>query len=100
MSDKEFGDLIFKCLTIDSETQDGAIAKFVSKGNDVYFLKKTGTLTKIGSKVNFSNAAVKLADAYSQHVKKVNTPFVFDGEEVPQTIIGNMMYENEGFLYS
>lgn len=100
MSDKEFKDLIFKCLTIDGETRDGAVAKFISKGDDIYFLKKTGALTKAVGKVNFSNAAVKLADAYSQHVKKSNTPFVFDGEEVPQTIIGNVIYKNEGFLHS
>lgn len=100
MSDKEFGDLVFKRFTIDGETQDGAIAKFASKGDNIYFLKKTGTLVKIGSKVNFSNAAVKLADAYSQHVKKTNVPFVFDGEEVPQTGIGTMLYKDEGFLYS
>lgn len=101
MTDKDFCDIVIGCLTIDGSTQDGAIVKFKSKGNDIYYLDAVNSsLTKIGSKLNFNKDAIKLASAYSQHVKKMNMPFVFDGEEVPQTINGMKMYRENGYKFS
>jgi len=102
MSDKDFHDIILGCLTIDGITQDGAIIRFKDSNiNNIYYLNAANdTLTVIGSKINFSANAIKLSNAYSQHVKKINMPFVFDGEEIPQTILGEQMYSKFGYCHS
>ena len=102
MTDKDFHDIVLGCLTIDGITQDGAIIRFKDSNiNNIYYLNAANdTLSVIGSKINFSTNAIKLSNAYSQHVKKMNMPFVFDGEEVPQTILGEQMYSKFGYCHS
>ena len=100
MTDKDFCDIVIGCLTIDGETQDTALIRFESKGNDIYLVDINGKLMKIGSKLNFNKDAIKLSNAYSQHVKKMDVPFMFDGEEVPQSNMGKMLYEKEGYVFS
>lgn len=102
MTDKDFHDIVLGCLTIDGITQDGAIIRFKDSDiNNIYYLNAANdTLTVIGSKINFSANTIKLSNAYSQHVKKMNMPFVFDGEEVPQTILGEQMYSKFGYYHS
>lgn len=101
MTDKDFLDVVADCLIIDGTTQDGAIVRFRDKNSkNIYFYDvKSDALTCIGSKVNFNKDAIKLSNAYSQHVKKMNMPFVFDGEETPQTILGMRMYTENGYKF-
>ena len=101
MTDKDFCLVVIGCLTIDGEVQDSAIIRFSEKDDkNIYLIDANENLTKIGTKVNFDKDAVKLAKAYSQHVKKMDMPFVFDGEEVPQSNFGKMLYEKEGYVFS
>ena len=41
----------------------------------------------------------KISQAYSQHVKILNTPFVFEGVEVPATNMGKQIAEKYNFNY-
>jgi hypothetical protein len=60
-----------------------------------------GTINALGN-VDFFGSEVtlnKIAQAYSQYVKKMNVPFVFEGVEVPGSISGRREFKQCGLLY-
>ena len=72
--------------------QDGAVYR---TGNDINILEKNGNTFKIGSGMSLG----KIAQGYSQHVKKTNVPFTFEGVEVPSTNIGRRLFQEAGLSY-
>lgn len=89
MDQEEFKNLIQK-LTADFQ-QDASI---ISIDSVIYIIESTGKMTKIGSGVTLN----KINQAYSQHIKKMNVPFVFEAE-VPSSNGGRMVFEKSGLLY-
>jgi len=76
--------------------QDGAVIRIGELfGDEVRIVERTGSTFPIGKSLEVG----KIAQAYSQHVKKLNTPFVFEGVEVPATIIGKKIAKQRGFNY-
>lgn len=96
MTDEDFCSTIVGCLTIDGETQDAALIKFESKPGHYYLLTPQSKLMAIGTKLTVG----KISQAYSQHVKKMDVPFAFEGEEVPDTNFGKQLYRKLGFAYT
>lgn len=77
MSQDDFEKILKDAMTIDNRTQDGVVIRDV---DGVYkIMDKTGARFEIGKVLVLG----KIAQAYSQHVKKINTPFVFEGLEIP-----------------
>lgn len=87
MTTKQFKDTIQKHLK--KFDQDGAVIKTSDK---VDILGKDGSTFSIGSNVSLN----KISQGYSQHVKKANVPFVFEGIEVAGSIYGKQVMLNEG----
>ena len=82
VSPDEFADLIFELAN--KYDQDGVVLRVDALDlNGVYGSKNREEFVKFenGIKVN------KIAQAYSQHVKKQNTPFVFEGVETPNATV-------------
>jgi len=71
--------------------QDAAVIKL---DDVVYLLTNAGTKFIIGTKPEIG----KIAQAWSQHVKKTNVPFVFEGVECPTTIQGRFLMQHAGIL--
>lgn len=42
----------------------------------------------------------KISTMYSQHVKKLNVPFVFEGEERPDGVFGKHWYAIAGYAWA
>ena len=93
MDYEEFKKLIISLLTIDGVTQDCCIIH--QNGGGYYCLYSNGNTDKIGDTVTFN----KIAQAYSQYVKKIDTPFVFEGVESPSSIGGCRMFSKNNILY-
>lgn len=93
MDYEEFKNLIIRLLTIDGVTQDCCIIH--QNGRGYYCLYPFGDTDKIGDTIT-SN---KIAQAYSQYVKKMNDPFVFEGVESPSSIGGYRMFSKNNILY-
>lgn len=72
--------------------QDGALVKI---GNEYKIFGKDGKSFVIGKFMTLG----KISQAYSQFVKKMNTPFVFEGVEIPASISGRMMFTLYGVHY-
>lgn len=92
MSSEEFKEFILSLLTIDGETQDGAILK---TNDGIYFIDNHGSMFKISDTFELG----KVAQAYSQHIKNQNIPFVFEGIEVPQTNLGKQIFTMNNIKY-
>jgi hypothetical protein len=90
MSDEKFESLIASLCK--KFQQDGAVLG--QKGN-VQVIEPNGNKFKIGSDVSLG----KLAQGYSQHVKKMNVPFTFEGVEVPGSSIGNRVMRQHGLVF-
>lgn len=71
--------------------QDGSV---ISLDGDIHILEKTGNSFQIGTKMTLG----KISQAYSQYVKKMNVPFVFEAE-IPSTNIGRMIFDRYNILY-
>jgi len=71
--------------------QDAAI---LSIYDDIFVLKSDGGMIRIGSKVSLN----KIGQAYSQFVKKMDIPLVFEAE-VPSSISGCMIFKSSGVKY-
>ena len=89
-----FRDTIIKCLTIDGANQDNGIIHM--HGGWYYCIYPNGSVEKIGENLTLN----KIAQAYSQYVKRMDIPFVFDGTESPSSISGRRMFQNNGLQYS
>jgi hypothetical protein len=87
---EKFKGCILKCLTIDGQTQDPAI---ISNGDGIYCLYNTGSLEYIAEKISLN----KINPAYSQYIKHLDIPFVFEGVERPGSNMGLFTYEKNGF---
>jgi len=72
--------------------QDAAI---LGDGENMYFLTRSGRLTKFASTAAFG----KIAQAYSQLRKKPGVPFVFEGVTQPQGVISRMAFAFLGLHY-
>lgn len=72
--------------------QDGSV---ISLNGNIQIIEKDGNMFKIGDKVTLN----KIAQAYSQHVKKLQVPFVFEGCEIPGNNHGRMLFDLNGLSY-
>lgn len=101
MLDKDFSDLIIQCLNIDNETQDCALCRFASKADEgIVLLYPNNTIQKIGTGYRFLKKN-DIAQIYSQHVKKMNTLFVFEGEHIPEGCISSVLgYKHKGYAWN
>lgn len=90
MEQKEF-EILIKSL-LQKFDQDAGIIK---KDGMVYIIYKNGSLEKIGTSLSLN----KISQAYSQFVKKMNIPFVFEGVELPATNMGRMIMSRCGIKY-
>jgi len=55
-------------------------------------LQNNGEIFKIGEGASLG----KIGQAYSQHVRKMNVPFVFEGVEVPGSNMGSLIFQRAG----
>ena len=94
MSAKEF---FGKCKFLTKKwKQDGSVIRIQELfGDEIQILETSGDTFGIGSGISLG----KISQAYSQHVKKLNTPFVFEGVEVPATNMGKQIAEKYNFNY-
>jgi len=94
MSTKDF---FSKCKFLTKKwKQDGSVIRIQELfGDEIQILEKSGNTFGIGSGISLG----KISQAYSQHVKKLNTPFVFEGVEVPSTNFGKQIAEKYSFNY-
>ena len=94
MSTKNF---FSKCKFLTKKwKQDGSVIRIQELfGDEIQILEKSGNTFGIGSGISLG----KISQAYSQHVKKLNTPFVFEGVEVPSTNFGKQIAEKYSFNY-
>lgn len=90
MTSEEFKKFIISMLQ--KFDQDGAVYR---SENDINILEKSGNTFKIGSGISIG----KIAQGYSQHVKKANVPFTFEGIEVPSTNMGRRLFQEAGLRY-
>lgn len=90
---EEFRGFIADCLTVDGATQDcGVIHQY---GQGYYCISPDGGMDKIGDKLTLG----KVAQAYSQYVKRMDVPFVFEGVESPSSNGGCRMFKMNNILY-
>ena len=76
--------------------QDGSVIRIQEMfGKEVRILEKDGSTFSVGT----STTLGKIAQAYSQHVKKLQVPFVFEGVEIPATNIGKQIAAKKNFIY-
>ena len=74
--------------------QDGIVDKH---DNEYTIVNKRGaTEFKIGTNVG----VCKLGQAYSQYVKKLDVPFIFEGIDVPVTNTGKAIFKSNGILWT
>lgn len=92
MSFNEFKNVITNLLTIDNATQDAALIK---NSEGIFAINKQGDMDKVGSYTTIG----KIGQAYSQHVKKMNVPFIFEGIETPVTNIGKQLWHKYHIHY-
>lgn len=89
MDVNEFQELI-RNLT-DKYNQDASV---LSINDTIYIITPSGKLSKIGDSITLN----KISQAYSQFVKKVNIPFVFEAE-VPGSNSGRQVFKLNNVLY-
>lgn len=84
----------FKDLIHDMTKRFDQDASVITLDNTIYIIEPTGKMSEIGDKITLN----KISQAYSQHVKKQNMPFVFEAE-VPSTNNGKRLFEMNNILY-
>jgi len=92
MSDDEFKSLIMDCMTIDGLTQD-SIVYHDAEGFSLIF--NNGEEDFLGKNVDLN----KIAQAYSQSVLKIDTPFIFDSVRQPNGAQDAMGMKHQGLLW-
>jgi len=90
LTDDEFEQLILKLTKKYNQDSSLLYRDYMS-----YLLYKTGKKEPKGKNLSLG----KVAQAYSQHIGKMNTPFVFEGIEQPSSISGAKVMKNEGIKY-
>ena len=92
MSSEDF--LKFLVTMAKKYDQDGIVYKHE---NEYTIVNKRGaTEFKIGTNVGVG----KLGQAYSQYIKKLDVPFIFEGIDVPVTNIGKRIFHENGVLWA
>ncbi len=89
-TDDEFEEIILKLIK--RYDQDSSL---LYRDGMSYLLYKTGKKEEKGKNISLG----KISRAYSQHIGKMNTPFVFEGIEQPSSISGAKVMKNEGIRY-
>ncbi|MBD3407236.1 MAG: hypothetical protein GF411_14040 [Candidatus Lokiarchaeota archaeon] len=90
MTSNEFEQLILDL--VNKYEQDGAV---IRQNNKIEIIEKSGDRFAIGERMSLG----KIAQAYSQHVKKLNVPFTFEGVEIPSTNTGARIFQEYGVSY-
>lgn len=93
MSSDFFKNTMIDLMTIGGEVQDTIV---YSNG------KKVGLMDSLGRFDAFEKQDFninKIAQAYSRHLNKQNTPFVFEGMEIPGSNAGSQIRTRENILY-
>lgn len=90
ISDKEFEK---KILDLVKKFDQDAAVLYMNK--TAYVLTKSGKKEKIGTKLSLN----KIAQGYSQHVKKMKVPFTFEGVEQPASNSGMMVMKACGIKW-
>ena len=90
MDIEEFKNLVREIGTVQFD-QDGVV---FSDGKNISILERDGGFD-IGTGITYN----KVAQAYSQYVKKLNVPFVFEGIDHPGSSVGCMAYTAKGIGY-
>lgn len=72
--------------------QDGFV---YNDGKVIWIVEDHNNKFKIGTGISLN----KIAQAYSQHVRKLNVPFVFEGVEIPGSISGRYVMRHHGLLW-
>ena len=76
--------------------QDGSVIRVKELfGSEVQIVSGSGSTFGVGKNIELG----KIAQAYSQHVKKLEVPFVFEGVEVPATNMGRQLAQIIKFHY-
>ena len=116
--------LATEIIVVDNNSSHNKFAEFCSKQNITFFKNKMIDLMTIGGEVQdtivYSNGKKvglmdslgrfnafekqdfninKIAQAYSRHLNKQNTPFVFEGMEIPGSNAGSQIRTRENILY-
>lgn len=86
---KDFCDIIL--FLINKFDQDAGL---ICKDGNIFLIEKNGNLTLKG----FGMTLGKISQAYSQYIKKLNVPFVFEAV-VPGTNFGRELFSDKGILY-
>ena len=87
-----FKNKLIELMTINGHTQDAII---YSDGEYIYVLGNSGIVYDKFKEISLN----KIAQGYSQHIKKQNTPFVFEGLEIPASNSGKMVMKYENIKY-
>lgn len=87
---EEFDKII---LSLASEFEQDSV--ILSDGELVRLVFTSGDSIDLGSKIT----ANKIGQAYSQHIRKMNVPFVFEGFESPVSNMGRLGYSKLGLLF-
>ena len=95
VSPQEFKELLFNLAK--KYKQDGIVLRVKEFGlNGVYDSKTEQEFANFQKGITFN----KVSQAYSQYVKKMNVPFIFEGIEYPECLgIGKEAYRKNGFLW-
>ena len=71
--------------------QDGSV---ICVDGNIKIIEKNGSVFDIGKDITLN----KISQAYSQFIKKMNVPFVFESE-IPSGNIGKQLFSIKGLLY-
>ena len=93
MSYDEFKEILTDCLLIDGAVQDCGVIHRADNSWYLYFAD--GSEELLGDNISFN----KVSQAYSQWVKKIDMPFVFECVEEPSSNFGNMMFNRHNIRY-
>lgn len=93
MSYEEFKDILTDCLTIDNEVQDCGVIHRAGGKWYLYFVD--GTEKYLGDRITFN----KIGEVYSQWVKRMDKPFVFECLEEPGSISGKLAFKRFNIKY-
>ncbi len=93
MTSDYFKNTMIDLMTIGGEVQDTIV---YSDGDKVGLMDSLGRFD-VFEKQDFS--INKIAQSYSRHLNKQNTPFVFEGMEIPGSNAGSQIRTRENILY-
>lgn len=89
---EEFKKIMIELMTIDGSTQDSIL---LYDGEEIKVYGSRGEVFSTYKNLSLN----KIAQAYSQHVKKLDVPFIFEGVEIPGSISGRRVMASENIRY-